>query len=184
MKEKLKYFLGHFFGCYISNNIIAKIPSWTVRKSWYRLIGVKIGKYSHIDMNVYILGARKLSIGEYVHVNQGTFLDARGGLVIEDNVSLSHFCRIVTGGHDYNSSDFEGKFIPIKIKEYCWLGIGATILQGVSLGKGSVIGANCVVTKDTEEYHIYMGNPARKVKSRNNYLTYHPLAGENHFRFL
>lgn len=49
----------NFFTRYFTNMIIAKIPSNTIRKSWYRMIGVQIGRKSHIDMNCYILGPKR-----------------------------------------------------------------------------------------------------------------------------
>ena len=55
---------------------------------------------------------------------------------------------------------------PVVIEDNVWIGAKATILAGVTIKSGCVIGANSVVTHDTEENGIYVGAPARKIKSR------------------
>lgn len=142
---------------------------------------MKIGKRNFIDMNCYFLAPNKIEIGDNVHINQGCFLDARGGLIFEDNVSVSHYCKFVTGGHDWNDPEFKGIFCPIKVKKYVWVGIQCVILQGVTLGQGSVIASCSLVNKDTESYALYAGLPAKKLKNRNTNQKYHPLEGVNHF---
>ena len=52
----------------------------------------------------------------------------------------------------------------VKIEDDCWIGAGAIILNGITIGKGSVVGAGAVVTKDIEPYTIVGGNPARKIR--------------------
>lgn len=145
---------------------------------------MKIGKRSFIDLNCYFLAPQKIEIGNNVHINQGCFLDARGGLIFEDNVSVSHYSKFVTGGHDWNDPEFKGIFAPIWVKEYVWVGIQCVILQGVTLEQGCVVASCSLVNKDTEAYTLYGGIPAKKIRDRNKSQKYHPLAGENHFRFV
>lgn len=173
-----------FFNKYAINRIIPFIPSWTVRKLYYKLMGVKIGNHSFIDQGVYILGPKGLKIGNNTHINQGCFLDARGGLTIGNDISISHYAKFVTGGHDWNSPYFDGKFLPIVIEDYAWIGVNAIIMQGISVKEGAVIGTGSILTKDAEPYYLYLGIPAKKIKERNRNLLYHPLEGENHFRYL
>ncbi len=52
----------------------------------------------------------------------------------------------------------------VTIGDYSWIGLGVTILPGVHIGRGCVIGAGSLVTKDTEENSLYVGSPARKVR--------------------
>ncbi|HVA26972.1 MAG TPA: acyltransferase [Candidatus Baltobacteraceae bacterium] len=56
---------------------------------------------------------------------------------------------------------------PIRIEDDVWIGAGAVILPGVVVRRGSVIGANAVVTRDTEEYSVNVGIPAKKIRSRD-----------------
>ena len=135
-------------------------------------------------MNCYILGPGNLKIGNYVHINQWCFLDARGGLTIKDNVSISHYSKFVTGGHDWNDPEFAGVFLPIIIEDYVWIGVQCIILQNTVISEGSVIGSGSLITKDTDSYGLYVGVPGKKIKSRIDNLYYHPLINEGHFRFL
>ena len=174
-----------FFERYITNNIISNLPSWSLRKIYYKYVmGVKISKGCHIDMKNYFLVPRYLTMGEFVHINQGCFIDCRGGVRIGDNVSISHYVKLCTGSHIVNSQEFEGIHLPIVIESYVWIGIGAIILQGVTLGEGCVVAAGSVVTKDVKPYEIVGGVPARYIGVRNRKLNYHPLEFENHFRYL
>lgn len=143
-----------------------------------------MGKQTQIDMHNYFLVPRYLSCGNNVHINQGCFIDCRGSIEIGDNVSISHYVKLCTGGHRVNSSNFEGIHLPIKIESYVWVGIGATVLQNVTLGEGCVVAAGSVVTKDIAPYDIVAGVPARTIGRRNKNLNYKPLENERHFRYL
>ena len=116
---------------------------------------------------------RQCSIGDYSHINRGCLIDARGYVTIGNNVSISHNVSIVTGGHNPQSAFFEGRFKPITIENYVWVGVGAIILQGVRIGEGAVVCAGAVVTKDVGEYEIVAGVPAKKIGIRTNNLDYH-----------
>ena len=158
---------------YIVNSVCPHIPFWTIRKQMLKLSRTRIGHESFIMRKCYIMQANKLSIGEYSHINRECLLDARGGITIGNNVSISHKVNIVSGSHDAQSKTFIGVFKPIVINDYAWLGIGCTILQGVNIGKGAVIAAGSVVTKDIAPFDIVAGIPARKIGTRNSDLEYH-----------
>ena len=78
----------------------------------------------------------------------------------------------VTGSHDYKSPNFQGIFKPIVIEDYAWIGVGATILQGVTIGRGAVVCAGAVVTKDVPAYAVVAGVPAKTIGSRPKNLDY------------
>lgn len=115
---------------------------------------------------------QKISIGNNSHINRGVILDGRGRLFIGDNVSISHNVSILTGSHNINSQKFSAVFLPIYINDYVWIGANATILQNVKIGKGAVICAGAIVTKDVESYSIVAGIPAKEIGKRNNHLNY------------
>ena len=131
-----------------------------------KLLGVKIGKRAIIDMGYYILGSTRLIIGEKCHINRQCMLDARGGITIGNNVSISHCVKIVSGSHNYNSRHFDYEAAEIFIEDNVWIGINAIILKGVRIGEGAVIAAGAIVTKDCEPYGVYAGIPAKKVGVR------------------
>lgn len=154
------------------NSIMPYIPSWSIRRYFYKLLSINVGKGSVIDRRNYILTPKLFSIGEYSHINRDCILDARGGIHIGNSVSISCKVNIITGSHDVNSKDFHGIYTPIKIDDYVWLGIGCTILQGVTIGQGAVVCAGAIVTKDVSPYEIVAGIPAKKIGTRSQDLDY------------
>lgn len=160
------------FLLFLTNRIINFIPLRQFRKLWYRCFGMKIGWGSQIDMGQYILSPHRLKIGKTSHINQGCILDARAGIVIGDNVSISHRCALMTGSHDINSKAFEYKGNPIKISDFVFVGVNSTILQGVNIGKGAVVCAGAVVTKNVPEYAVVAGIPAKIISYRNKDFNY------------
>ena len=157
----------------VVNDVLHYIPFWTPRKIYLRMVGAKIGKGSFVMKNNYIMNARQLTMGAYSHINRDCIVDARGGITIGDNVSISHRVNIMTGGHDARDAHFMGVFKPIVIEDYAWLGVGCTILQGVTVGRGAVVSAGAVVTKDVPPFAIVAGVPARQIGERPQNQDYH-----------
>ena len=164
--------LRDFIFEYFLNDVLPCVASWKVRRFFLQHMGISIGNDTFISKNVYFMTPRLFKIGCGSDVNRGCLLDARGGITIGNNVSISHDVKIVTGGHHLNSPSFKGKYMPIEICDYVWLGIGCTILQGVKIGKGAVVCAGAVVTSDVEPYSVVAGIPARKIKERIHSLDY------------
>lgn len=84
---------------------------------------------------------------------------------------ISYNVHIRTSSHNYLNKDVtiknQGMFEKdIVIQDDCWIGFGAQIMPGVTLAKGTVVGAGAIVTKDTTEYGVYVGAPARLIKVR------------------
>lgn len=158
---------------WLVNSFFAHIPFWGVRKFYLRLLGAGIQKGSVISKSVYIMNANRLHMGEFSHVNRGCVLDARAGLYIGNSVSVSHRVNLMTGGHDWKSPYFMGVFKPIVIEDYVWIGVGATILQGVRIGRGAVVCAGAVVTHDVPPYVVVGGVPAKPIGERPSDLKYH-----------
>lgn len=166
--EWFRYFVFEFF----LNNVVPLVLSWSVRRAILKVLGIQIGRGSFIARETYFMSPRMFSLGAHSDINRECLIDARGGLRVGDNVSISHRVNLVTGGHDVQSSDFHGRYLPIEIQDYVWIGVGATILQGVTVGKGAVVCAGAVVTRDVEPYAIVGGVPARKIGERNRILDY------------
>lgn len=166
-------YLVAFVDEYLINDILPHIPFWNIRKWFLMRIGVQIGKKSFIMKKCYLIAPRRIQIGDYTDINRGCFLDGRGGIIIGNNVSISHEVKLVTGSHDINSRKFYSQYFPITIRDNAWLGVGCTILQGVTIGTGAVVCAGAVVTHDVKPYEVVGGIPARHIKSRNSDLDYH-----------
>ena len=157
---------------YCVNDILPHIPFWSIRRWYIRLWGAHIGKGSFIMKKNYILNPNRLTMGTYSHINRGCTIDCRGNITIGNNVSISHGVYIMTGSHDHQAKNFIGRFLPITIEDYAWIGVGAVILQNVHIGKGAVICAGAVVTKDVGDYEIVGGVPAKKIGERTKDLDY------------
>lgn len=140
--------------------------------------------------NGSVVGARIsiLKPGATVNIGSNTFIgisaiNSSSDLFIGDNVLISHGCMISdTDGHSIDSysrsydlknrlasnpKNWEGiKIRPIKISNDSWIGYGAIILKGVSIGEDAIVGAGSVVTGNVAPGTIVAGNPARVVRSR------------------
>lgn len=163
----------HFFTLFFTNKIIMKFPIRGVRLFWLKYImRMKVGKKTFIDMDSYFMQPWKIKIGNHTHVNRDCFIDARNNISIGDSVSISHRVNLVTGAHDVNDEKFKYKGAPIIIGDYVFIGVGATVLQGVEIGKGAVICANACVTKNVPPFSIVAGIPAKVIGKRNESLNY------------
>lgn len=114
--------------------------------------------------------SRNLSIGDYSGVGADTYVPA--------NVTIGKYCMLgpeivfYTQNHSFERTDIpmcqQGfkEIKPITIEDDCWIGRRVIILPGVTIGKGSIIGAGAIVAKDIPPYSVAVGNPAKVIKSR------------------
>lgn len=105
----------------------------------------------------------KVKIGNNVVVMNGSLMMASGTITIEDNTMLAANVQLISNNHDLDKRAII-TCKPIHIKKNCWIGAGATILRGVTIGENSVVGAGSVVTKDVPDNAIVAGNPAKIIK--------------------
>jgi len=112
-----------------------------------------------------------ISIGRHVSINEWVFIDGYGGVEIGDHVRIAHRASVVSENHDFMSLEKpiylqkkkKGKIV---IEDDVWIGMGAKILMDVTIGRGAVIGAGAVVTKDVRPYAIVGGVPAIEIGGR------------------
>ncbi len=146
--------------------VVGLIPIHTFRILIYKMDGVKIGRASHIHMGAQFFYPKNISIGHGTIIGQGAFLDGRDTLLIGDNVDIASDVMIYNSEHDIHSEDFKPILAPVEIGDYCFIGPRAIILPGVKVGKGAVVAAGAVVTKDVEENSIVGGVPAKVIGER------------------
>ena len=158
---------------YIANRVVSHIPSHRLRKLFYRTVmRFEIGSSSYIFMDAWFDAKGGLTMGNNCIINQKCRLDTRGGIFIGDNVSISAEVQILTADHDIQSRIFEGHSESVSIGDFVFIGTRAMILKGVSLGKGVVVCAGAVVTKDVEDFSVVAGVPAREIGKRTTDLDY------------
>lgn len=151
----------------ILNYFVAYVPCWHFRKLCYRLLGMKIGKGSRILMGTVVIKPWKIRIGKNTIINENCHLDARGGIIIHDNVSVSIYSIVVTGSHNAQSGSFAFFELPVTIEDNVWIGARSVILAGANLRKACLIGANSTVIKgEYKEDGFYSGVPAKYIRQR------------------
>ena len=151
----------------------AHFPFHHVRNFFLRWIfKLKLAKGAVIYSGFLICSPKKISIVKRTVVGYNCELDGRKGLKIGENVNISSDVKFYTLQHDYNSPDFKAVGAPIEIGDYAWISVRAIILPGVTIGKGAVVAAGAVVTKDVPEYAIVGGIPAKVIGERNKELNY------------
>lgn len=98
----------------------------------------------------------------------GVYINAANGIEIGDYTNLGPNVGLVSGNHDFINNEIHTATQPIIIGKYCWLGMGAVVLPGVTLGDFTIVGAGAIVTKNfSEGYCVIAGNPARVIKQLN-----------------
>ncbi len=158
---------------FIANRIVARVPSHRFRLWFYRqIMGFAIDKGSFIFMDAWFDCKRHFVMGKDSVVNQNCRLDNRGGLTIGNNVSISAETCILTADHDIHLHDAAGRNRAVDIHDYVFIGTRAMILPGVTIGRGAVVAAGAVVTKDIEAFAIVGGVPAKVIGRRPTNLDY------------
>ncbi len=126
-----------------------------------------IGDYSRIRC----FGLGQIKIGKNVSINEYAIIHSGQMIKIGDNVTLGAFCYINDTNHSFEKKDRpinlqEWKAQGIEIEDDVWLGANVTVLDGVKIGKGAVVGAGAVVTKNIDSYSVAVGVPAKAIYSR------------------
>jgi acetyltransferase-like isoleucine patch superfamily enzyme len=139
---------------------------------------VKIYNYTDIGDNVIIgdnvelrsNGTSKVVIGKNTSINRNSMI--MGLVTIGKNCAIAPGCVIVGSNHNFDNKKENIKEQGLSrkgiiIDDDVWFGANVVVLDGVKIGKGSVIGAGSVVTKSIPEYSIAVGNPCKIIKQRN-----------------
>jgi virginiamycin A acetyltransferase len=135
-----------------------------------------IGENSVIDDFVkikHVGGNGDVIIGNFVYINSCTVIYSGNGVTIGNSVLIGPNCNIVPSNHNFidktvemRKQGFQKSKGGINIEDDVWLGANVTVVDGAKIKKGCVIGANSLVIGETEEYGVYAGTPAIKIKSR------------------
>ncbi|MBL7071595.1 MAG: colanic acid biosynthesis acetyltransferase WcaF [Candidatus Omnitrophica bacterium] len=142
------------------------IPFHPWRSFLLRCFGAKIGKGCHIYPGVIIWAPWNLEIGDYVGIASGVLCHSMAKIKLGDKVVISQGTRLYTGSHDYEDPRFPLVTKPITVETNAWIAAEAFVFPGVTIGKGAVIGARSVITKDMPARMVCAGNPCRPIKPR------------------
>lgn len=145
---------------------IGETPVHHVRRFFYRLSGMKIGKGSTVHMRVRIYDPRNIVIGSDSIIGEQSVLDGRAPLIIGNHVDVATGVYIFNSQHDIHDPLFTATDAQTTIEDYVFIGPRAIILPGVTVGKGAVVGAGAVVTKDVAPGTVVGGVPAQVIGQR------------------
>ena len=128
-----------------------------------QLFDGKIGEGSRVMPPLNLVCASEVTIGRNVMIMGGCLMMSRGGITIDDDVMIAANVQLISNNHDlYDRQLLICK--PVHICRNVWIGAGATILPGVTVGENAVVAAGAIVTKDVEPNTIVGGNPAKLIK--------------------
>lgn len=133
-----------------------------------RLFGAKIGKGCVVKPCVNVKYPWKLSVGDYSWIGENAWIDNLSAVKIGSNCCISQGAFILTGNHDYSGKKFDLIVRDVTMEDGAWLGAKATLCPGVNMKTHSVLTVGSVATSDLEEWSIYQGNPAVKIKERTS----------------
>ncbi len=150
------YFMGYTF----------KIPKY-IRIISSKLLFQKCGK--NVDIGRKVKLNTHISIGDNSGIGDNSFFS--GTTSIGNDVMIAPECMFIASNHNFSRTDIPinkqgSNSKGIKIDDDVWIGARSIILDGVHIKKGTIIAAGAVVTKDTEEYSVVGGNPAKIIKKR------------------
>jgi maltose O-acetyltransferase len=157
--QELDLFMVHLLG---------RIPSHSFRKVIHKSAGVKMGKGSTIHMGVTFYETKNIVIGDDTIIGERAVLDGRARLVIGNHVALASEVMIYNSQHDIHDPFFKPVSKPVHIEDYVFIGPRAIILPGVTVGRGAIVAAGAVVTKDVPPFAVVGGVPAKVIAERAN----------------
>jgi putative colanic acid biosynthesis acetyltransferase WcaF len=142
------------------------LPSCWLKRQLLHLFGAKVGNGVVIKPGVNIKYPWLLNVGDYIWIGEGVWIDNLADVVIESNACISQGAMLLTGNHNYKRTSFDLMTGKIIIHEGSWIGARSIVCPGVTCKTHSVLTAGSVAVRDLEEYSIYQGNPAIKIRER------------------
>jgi acetyltransferase-like isoleucine patch superfamily enzyme len=154
-----------------------------LRPAVYRAVGIRIGSKTRIYGKMNIEGAggivANVTIGAECMLTTPVYLNASGEIRIGDRVTIGHHVVVITDNHNMDNPWKRGGdryTAPVVIEDGVWVGARATILPGVTLGRGCVVAAGALVARDVPPHTLVGGVPAKHIKDLN---TIYPNAAIN-----
>ncbi len=149
-----------------------------IRICYLKIILKRLGKHNNIRRNIDIKDPRGVEIGSFNTIGKKVLIDGRrdkkgrGGVVIGNSVDISQEAIIWSLSHDVNDEKHDSVGAKTIIEDWTWLGARCTIMPGVKIGRGAIVGTCSVVTKDVPPMAIVAGMPAKQIGVRDCELNY------------
>ena len=136
------------------------------RRFLLRSFGATVGKSVILRPSVRTQFPWKVSIGDYSWIGDDVILYSLDEIIIGNHVVVSQKSYLCTGSHDYTQTDFPILRQPIVLKDECWLATDVYVAPGVTVGRGTVVGARSSVFKSLPAGMVCVGSPARVIEER------------------
>lgn len=129
------------------------------------------GKDVFLGEGLWVEFPDRLAVGEHVGINRDCFVNAGGGVRIEDWVLIGPRVTLYSQTHGIDPANrligtIDDLRAPVVLGRGCWIAAGAIVLPGVTIGEGAVIGAGAVVTRDVPPFAVAVGVPSRVIRTR------------------
>ena len=153
------------------NNLLNIFPGFGRALSWRGNLAAmafkSCGRNPKISSNVNVYNPRNMVLGDSVYIGFNCYFGG-GEILLDDEVVIGPFCTVVAGNHTMKDGSY--RFGPyeygtIRIGRGTWLGANSTVVSGVTIGRGCLVAAGSVVTKDVPDYTVVGGVPARVIKT-------------------
>ena len=137
-----------------------------IRQLWHEISGTPLALDTMIQVPVYVNIGKFTRIGKNVYINHAcSFLDM-GTITIEDDVLIGPKANLLTEEHPVDPAKRSALMVrPVLIKRNAWIGAGATILPGVTVGENAVVAAGAVVNRNVPANTVVAGVPAIIIKN-------------------
>ncbi|HEY9745708.1 MAG TPA: DapH/DapD/GlmU-related protein [Oculatellaceae cyanobacterium] len=162
------------------NLLGGSLPAMKIRVWCLALLGFKISRKASLAPGVVIQDfGDQIVIGDYTFINRNVLFDARGAAIrIGRYCEIGYNVLLLTSRHAL-VSDFQRnrpliESLPITIEDHVWIGAGAILRPGVTIGRGAVVGAGAVVTRNVPPNTVVAGNPAKPIRQLNTEATVPP----------
>lgn len=147
-------------------NLVSVRDQKRIHELMEKILGKPMPETTTLLPPLYIDYGKPVTIGERCFIQQCCTFFGRGGIEIGNDVFIGPKVNLITINHDVNPDNRSATYgRKIVIEDKVWIGINSTILPGVHIGYGAIVGAGSVVTKDVEPMTIVVGNPAHVIKN-------------------
>ncbi len=163
---QIRYSLPFSFVMFMTEWIPDMTISVKLRGIFVKPFLYKCGKNFQISRDVTILSPHRITVGDNVFIGKGCWLNAKGGIVLENEVLLAPYVVISSLQHTLKNRSYrfgESLHKEVRIKAGSWIAAGCSVKCGVTIGEYNVIGANSFVVSDTENGAFSSGVPARVI---------------------
>lgn len=163
MKKIVRY-----FSLFIINHFLCGTHFWSIKRLLLKIADIYVGNDAKIVGPIYIKSQASLSIGNNTWIGEKFTVAGNGKVYIGNQCDISSDVIFSTGTHKIGGSNRragKGYCENITVGNGCWIGIRSTILSGVNIGDGVVIGACSCVTKDVVDNQVAGGVPSHKIRN-------------------